>query len=398
MSRQFCSLLVVCLSVSAALAHENPKDSPTPEQVNENPQIYVGKTLVFDHMTLRGKAKTSPRIFRFIISSPQTTEFFPIPRGVQRLFFGTPDKSERVNTFIKSLNAIKTHSVRMTCEIMKRSDEVYVASVRRMDLIRWEHPNNAQGRVEEAALEDVMSDPPKYVGKIIAFDRVEFTGKRANRPARFAFAVKNPSGTNLAESFRKDQVVLFVTADKSAEVKNYVEKEFSNDRNHPLRLVCEFLKASEGKYFASIRRIELLGFDYDAPPPPDDSAKKQLELEKKYAGVPTEMGKKVQLNNKIQLFYAEAITVKEAASLGEYLEKNWKDQGYAVSIQLAKNGNMYQFRVPVKKGLERDPDCIRLYKQFAKSLSKHVFHRAAVEIHLCDQQFATLSVVLPLEN
>lgn len=398
MSRQLCSLLVVCSSVGAALANDAPNDSPTPEQVNANPQMYVGKTLIFDHMTMRGHPRAARWIFRLRVSTPQQTDFFPAIHGVQQLFFATPDKSNPTSNFFKSLDAKRTHSVRMTCEILKRPDRGFMASVRRMDLIRLEHLNNADVKIEEATLEDVAKEPAKYVGKTIAFDRVEFTGKKMNRPARFSLAVKSPAGTNAADFFSKEQRIIFVTADRSAKTKEYIEKESVSDRNRPLRLVCEFLKIAEGNYFASIRRIDLIGYDYDGPPSAEDAARIRIELEKKYAGVPTELGRKVELKNKVQLFYTAAITIDEAGSLGEYLEKQWKDQGYVVSIQLAKNGKAYQFRVPIKKGLERDEDCIRLYKQFAKDLSKFVFHGADVEVHLCDGKFETLLVVLPLAN
>ncbi len=421
MSRRLCWLLVVVVLGGTALANDAPESSPTPEQVNENPQMYVGKILVFDHMTLLGKPRTAPRakIFRFIVST-EKTEFLPPIKDDQRIFFGTPDKGELANTFSQSLSADQKYLVRMTCEILKRGENEFIASVRRIDLIRYEHPSKPEGQVEQATIEDVVKEPAKYVGKTLIFDRMEFTGKRKNRPARFSFAVKSPSGTNLAENHSEQQSVIFATPDKGAEVKRYI-KEGSSDLNRPLRFVCEFLKVGEGKYIASIKRIDLLGYNYDGPQikkltekkkettavkanqekPTNESANaNKSELEgagKKHPDAPTKLGRKVELKNNIELYYTSAITKDEVRSLGNFLE-NWKDQGRVIFVQIAKEGKTYQFRMPVKKGLDQDQHVIRQMRSFAKELSRSVFDGASVDIHLCDEKFKTLRVVIPLDD
>ena len=65
-------------------------------------------------------------------------------------------------------------------------------------------------------------------------------------------------------------------------------------------------------------------------------------------------------------------------------------------MQINKTGNTYEFRMVVKKGMEKDEEVIQLFKIFSIELSEDVFNGYAVDVHLCDEYLETLRVVVPL--
>jgi hypothetical protein len=106
-------------------------------------------------------------------------------------------------------------------------------------------------------------------------------------------------------------------------------------------------------------------------------------------------GKKVELDH-VDLYYMPDISVAEARRLGDYLDKTYKNLDRRISVQIAKEGKTYQYRIVVKKGIDKDEEFIPKFKAEALLLSLSVFKGADVEIHLCDEQLKTLRVVIPL--
>ena len=98
----------------------------------------------------------------------------------------------------------------------------------------------------------------------------------------------------------------------------------------------------------------------------------------------------------VQLFYTDAVTEAEADALGDYLIKSEFADGEEKTIQLNKTGKTYEFRMVIKKGIEKDQDYISVVKIYAAELSANVFKGEPLEVHLCDDQLETIQVVVPL--
>jgi len=95
------------------------------------------------------------------------------------------------------------------------------------------------------------------------------------------------------------------------------------------------------------------------------------------------------------LYYTSNITSHEAHKLGTYLvEGEFFTPGNTVSVQIDKTGKTYEFRMVVKKGIEKDPEYIEIAKLMAYALSEDVFNGSPVDIHLCDPYFETIRVVV----
>ena len=95
-----------------------------------------------------------------------------------------------------------------------------------------------------------------------------------------------------------------------------------------------------------------------------------------------------------ELYYTSSVTSREAHKLGDYLveQEFFSDQG--VAVQLNKDRNTYEFKMVIKEGLEQDPELIDIMKEFIRQLEKDVFDGSQVDIHLCDDYFNTLRVVV----
>jgi hypothetical protein len=93
------------------------------------------------------------------------------------------------------------------------------------------------------------------------------------------------------------------------------------------------------------------------------------------------------------LYYVSSVKETEAKKLGEYLTQGGFFDGSLISVQIQKSGDIWEFRMVVKQGYEKDEKFVEDIKEVAAELSKHVFGGALVNIHLCDSHFKTLRVV-----
>ena len=108
---------------------------------------------------------------------------------------------------------------------------------------------------------------------------------------------------------------------------------------------------------------------------------------------PPEWGKRLQYKGS-NLFYVSGIIEKQARKLGEYLVKNgFFQEGNRGTVQIAKQGDTYHFRMVVKEGMDKDMEFIKTAGIFAATMSRDVFEGKNVEMHLCDPQLKTLQVV-----
>lgn len=96
--------------------------------------------------------------------------------------------------------------------------------------------------------------------------------------------------------------------------------------------------------------------------------------------------------NGVQLYYTSDVTEAEADALGNYLIKSEFANGEAKTVQLARTGNTYEFRMVVKKGIESDAEYAEVFKVFAKDISNNVFNGSQVDLHACDDNLETLRV------
>lgn len=97
--------------------------------------------------------------------------------------------------------------------------------------------------------------------------------------------------------------------------------------------------------------------------------------------------------NGVQLFYTDEITEKQADKLGNYLIESEFANGEFKTVQMTKTGNTYEFRMVVKKGIDKDPEYCELGKLMAGELSENVFDGEKVNLHFCDEYLKTLKVL-----
>ena len=95
------------------------------------------------------------------------------------------------------------------------------------------------------------------------------------------------------------------------------------------------------------------------------------------------------------LFYKSPVTQAEGQKLGSYLVSAKFFGERTVNCQLTRSEDTYAFRFPTKKGLENDPEKVAGLKALARLLSQEVFNGTKVDIHMCDDDWKTIRVVIP---
>lgn len=115
-------------------------------------------------------------------------------------------------------------------------------------------------------------------------------------------------------------------------------------------------------------------------------AKKAID---KYCNKP-KFGSKKYLG--LTIYYANQIPEYLVGYLGNFLIR----QGFATDnerqVFLNYEDNTYQFKMPLKKGLERDEEYTPTLKSFAKLMSDSIFNGTQVDILGCDDELNTLRV------
>jgi len=94
-----------------------------------------------------------------------------------------------------------------------------------------------------------------------------------------------------------------------------------------------------------------------------------------------------------ELYYTSSVTQAEANKLGRYLVSEGFFNGNMKTVQLNKAGSTYEFRMVIKKGLEKDEEFIQIAKQMCVELEQ-LFGGRDVDIHLCDENLTTLRVIV----
>jgi hypothetical protein len=96
------------------------------------------------------------------------------------------------------------------------------------------------------------------------------------------------------------------------------------------------------------------------------------------------------------LYYDSAkVTKYDAEKLVEYLDKAGYTENKAFILN--KTGKTFEFKIPIKKGLDQDQETIVGMKLLASEISNKVFNGSPCDIHLCDDKFNLIRVVLQSE-
>ncbi|WP_291636908.1 hypothetical protein [Clostridium sp.] len=111
---------------------------------------------------------------------------------------------------------------------------------------------------------------------------------------------------------------------------------------------------------------------------------------------PVDFGTKLTFGEGNELYYTTNVTEEEANALGDYLVKQdyFSKDSNGMTVQLNKTGSIYEFRMVIKEGLDKDQDTIDAMKTVGADLSKAVFNGETVDVHLCDNTLKTLRVVV----
>ncbi len=111
------------------------------------------------------------------------------------------------------------------------------------------------------------------------------------------------------------------------------------------------------------------------------------------AGCAANYGKKLEQNG-CEVFYKKPVEKKTAKKLLDFLDgKGGFCDGNRKSVQLAKKGETFQFRMVIKAGKDKDESFVNGTAIVAAKLSVDVFDGVETEVHLCDNTFKTLRVV-----
>jgi len=106
----------------------------------------------------------------------------------------------------------------------------------------------------------------------------------------------------------------------------------------------------------------------------------------------SELGEKLTFDG-TEVYYNDGVTIEQAQKLGEYLIESKFTDGSEKSVQLVKDdttGNLI-FRMIINKTVDKNDV---MFKDFAQSISKDIFNGKPVDMHLCDNKFKTLKVLL----
>jgi hypothetical protein len=101
--------------------------------------------------------------------------------------------------------------------------------------------------------------------------------------------------------------------------------------------------------------------------------------------------------NNGEVFYRDGVTETEAKQVGEFLVQERYFDGGRKSVELAKNGTSYQFRVVVAPAYRNDPRALEEFRITAGRIGREVLNGAHVEVQICDDQLKTLATGEPID-
>lgn len=250
------SILLALMMTSLAAGSD---DNPTVEEVNKDPEKWVGKTLVFDRVELRGDAWVGKDRMQLIVKTPGGTQFERRAGESQNVRFALPDKGKEVMDFVNPLKNNEYYPARLTCVIERGGKKSCVAVVKRVDLIRYETKasKDFEGIAKEGFTVEEVNKDPFHFGRVLFFDHVQFNGDYEKTGNVVQPAVLTPAKTLFKTTRAGKQNVVF------RQPGGYTEDQFQADKNRDLRIMCmvkEF--AGMKKPLLMILRIDLVAYEY----------------------------------------------------------------------------------------------------------------------------------------
>lgn len=97
--------------------------------------------------------------------------------------------------------------------------------------------------------------------------------------------------------------------------------------------------------------------------------------------------------NKGELYHTPEITEELATELGEYLVKDRFFDGTPKSVRVLESDGVFVVQIIVNADAQADKKYLKAVGKFRKQLSRKVFDKKPVAIHLCDPTFTTGTVV-----
>lgn len=91
--------------------------------------------------------------------------------------------------------------------------------------------------------------------------------------------------------------------------------------------------------------------------------------------------------------FTSTVSMEEANALGEYLVQNGFFDEKDITVLLSKTGTVYEFRMVVLDGTEKNPENLIILRSFAEEMSENVFNNRQLDFHLCDDQLNTIQVI-----
>lgn len=102
-------------------------------------------------------------------------------------------------------------------------------------------------------------------------------------------------------------------------------------------------------------------------------------------------GKKVRVGEHGEVYYKRPVTREEAQKVGDFLKSTGVfEGGRRKSLQLRKKDGVYQLRVVILKGKEKDKTIIKSLKFTAGQISHQVLDGSKISLYLCDKYFKTI--------
>lgn len=241
--------------VSAAEASDRPPP-PTARQVADDPQDFVGQSLTFDRVQVAADWHRLPGRYGLAVKA-DGVEFKPAPAGPQKLRFVTPDQGEAVRAALAGQCPGDGDKTRLTCRIEQPAPGEYVATVRRLDAIRFEDETAAPPGtgVAEVAVEDVVKDPGRYLARWVVFDGVRLTKEAKPGPSRMQIGVRSAAGVEFNPPGPGQRPPLWFSLAGAKRGEQYRDTRHDEDVGRPVRLVCEITKPGLS-HIAVIRRID----------------------------------------------------------------------------------------------------------------------------------------------
>ncbi|SRR5579875_3488373 len=115
---------------------------------------------------------------------------------------------------------------------------------------------------EQPTIEDVNANPKNYIGKTLTFEKVDLIGTVTTGQVRYRFTIRTPAGNIYKDSLSAEQNIVFVSRNKDANIKKFVES-LKADHYYTVTLTVEIRKGKNDSGQAIIKKIESAPFYED---------------------------------------------------------------------------------------------------------------------------------------